>query len=117
MFPERGDLQECVLAQVKAVPGGAGESIREQVRAECAPKCAPIPLRPLPPCRPGTPAYRGPTSEARCDREPRLWRPVRDSCATTRVGPGETACPITDGSSIPRSIFPITHRTPTMNAY
>src|SRR5215469_1319402 len=43
MFPEGGGLQECVLAQVNTVPGRADESGREQVRAERAPKCAPIP--------------------------------------------------------------------------
>ena len=43
MSSEGGGLQECVLAQVKAVPGRAGESGREQVRAERAPICAPIP--------------------------------------------------------------------------
>jgi hypothetical protein len=44
--PHEGDgLQECVLAQVKAVPGRAGESLREQVRAERAPICAPIRYR------------------------------------------------------------------------
>jgi hypothetical protein len=30
MFPEGGGLQECVLAQVKAVPGRADESGWEQ---------------------------------------------------------------------------------------
>ena len=43
MFPEGGGLQECVLAQVNTVPGGVVESGREQVRAERAPICAPIP--------------------------------------------------------------------------
>ena len=43
MFLEGGDLQECVLAQVKEVHGRAGESLGEQVRAELAPKVAPIP--------------------------------------------------------------------------
>src|SRR6516225_8531458 len=110
MFPERGGLRECVLAQVNTVPRGAGESRREQVRAECAPKCAPIPLRPLSPCRPGAPAYRGPTSEARCDREPRLWRPVRDSCMTSRVGGlGEAACA---SRTVIRSLDPYFRFTP-----
>ena len=113
MFPERGDLQECVLAQVNTVPRRAGESLREQVRAERAPKSAPIPLGPLSPCRPGTPAYRGPTSEARCDRESRLWRPVQDSCMTSRVeGLGETACPSRTVIRSQDPYFRFTPRTP-----
>ena len=85
------------------------------MRAECAPKCAPIPLRPLSPCRPGTPAYRGPTSEARCDRESRLWRPVRDSCVTSRVGGlGETACPSRTVIRSQDPYFRFTPRTPTI---
>ena len=107
MFPERGDLQECVRAQVNTVPRGAGESRREQVRAECAPKCAPIRLRPLPPCRPGTPAYCGPTSEARCDREPRLRRRSGTPARRAGWGPGGDRLSITEGNPIPRSMFPI----------
>ena len=41
MFPEGGDLQEYVLAQVKTVPGRADQSGREQERAERAPIRAP----------------------------------------------------------------------------
>jgi hypothetical protein len=43
MYSEGGDLQECALAQVKAVPRRADQSGREQMRAERAPKYAPIP--------------------------------------------------------------------------
>jgi hypothetical protein len=64
MYSEGGDLQDCVLAQVKAVLGRAGESGRAQVRAERAPRCAPIPdtatPRPVLRFRQVTPAYPPP---------------------------------------------------------
>ena len=43
MYSDGGDLHECALAQATAVPRRADQSGREQMRAERAPKCAPIP--------------------------------------------------------------------------
>src|SRR5215468_1964646 len=43
MYSEGGSLQECILPGSRGAPGRAGESGREQIRAERAPICAPIP--------------------------------------------------------------------------
>src|SRR5215467_4373881 len=43
MYSEGGSLQECNLPRSRGAPGRAGESGREQIRAERAPICAPIP--------------------------------------------------------------------------
>src|SRR5215831_16445283 len=101
MFAEGGGLQECVLAQVNTVPGRAGESLREQVRAERAPKCAPIPTETsaaLSPKNAGLPAAAAPTAAQLLRRDvtesrrsgapgPRL---LRDKLGGAR---GRPACP------------------------
>jgi hypothetical protein len=92
MFSEGGGLQECVLAQVKTVPGRADQSGREQIRAERAPICAPIPdttkPRPLLPFRQVTPVYPS-TALDRAIRAIVLTR--MRSCARTRAYVSRTA--------------------------
>src|SRR5215813_13773189 len=50
MYSEGGSLQECILPRSRGAPGRAGESGREQIRAERAPipdTAQPRPLLPL----------------------------------------------------------------------